>query len=306
MPPVDLENLVSVCAGGCNDSKITCETLADSGSTDGDTTEDDCAATTAYVDPDLPPESFWLSKDAEYDWFDRNAFYERNDSGRGNSNSSNLNAGVNSNSNSNSQRFSVHRKSRATMIGLPKTQKTTYVDSKRRTCKTANIRLFPKRPEPVGKSTVAVAEPGSPKVSCMGRVRSKRGRRRSNSSRRKEKPLEKSRSGGAEKQKAGLYSKVMSMFRSKKGRKKPPRAGSRRVVEVANEEVVVDLQRWSVSSKVRENPVGGEMAAEPPGLGGVKRFVSGRRSGSWAAEDFSQSVSGSLDSGRHVGVVSWS
>lgn len=310
MPPVDLENLVSACAGGCNDSKITCETLADGGSTDGDTTEDDVApdgAASAYVDPDFPPESFWLSKDAEYDWFDRNAFYERSDSGRGNSNSSNLNAGVNSNSTSNSQRFSVHRKSRATMIGLPKTQKTTYVDAKRRTCKTANIRLFPKRPEPVGKSTVAVAEPGSPKVSCMGRVRSKRGRRRSNSSKRREKPLEKSRSGGAEKQKAaGFYSKVMSMFRSKKGRKKPPRSGSRRVVEVADEETEVDLQRRSVSSKVREIPVSGEMAAEPPALGGVKRFVSGRRSGSWAAEDFSQTVSGSLDSGRHVGVVGWS
>ncbi|KAH6837806.1 hypothetical protein C2S53_013966 [Perilla frutescens var. hirtella] len=313
MPPVDLENLVSACAGACNDSKITCETLAD-GSTDDETPEDDDVTpddgAAVYADPDFPPESFWLSKDAEYDWFDRNAFYDRKGSGKGgNSNSSNLNTGTGANSTSNSQRFSGNLKSKAAMLGLPKTQKTTYVDSKRRVCKTANVRLFPKRAEPVGKSTTTVAEPGSPKVSCMGRVRSKRGRRRSNSSRRREKQVERSRTGG-EKQKTGIYSKVMSMFRSKKGRKKPPRSGSRRAVEVADEEAatVVELQRKSVSSKMREIPVGGGMAAEPPGLGGVKRFVSGRRSGSWASEDFSQTVSGSLDSNRHVavGVVSWS
>lgn len=290
MPPVDLENLVSACAGGCGDGKITCETLAgDDGATEDDVASDDDAAVPT-ADPDLPPESFWLSKDAEYDWFDRNTFYERRDSGRG---SSNLNAAVDVNSNSNSQRFTPSRRSKAAIIGLPKTQKTTYVDPKRRTCKTATIRLFPKRPEPVGKSAVPVAEPGSPNVSCMGRVRSKRGRRRSNSLRRREKPAEKIRTGVEKQKKAGLYSKVIGMFRSKRGRKKSLRSGSRRAVEVADEGAAAafELRQMSVSSR------------EAPGLGGVMRFASGRRSSSWPAEDSDQAVS---RSDRHLGVVSWS
>ncbi|KAI3447460.1 hypothetical protein Pfo_004125 [Paulownia fortunei] len=306
MPQVDLETLVSACAG--NDRKITCETLAEGGADDDPTKNDVVPDGHAAVDvePDFPPESFWLSKDAEYDWFDRNALYERKESTKGNSNSTNLNPSINPSANSNSQRSSVNLKSKASIIGLPKTQKTTFVDTKRRTCKPANTRLFPKRSETVGKSTVPVAEPGSPKVSCMGRVRSKRCRRRSNSLKRKEKPMEKLRSGG-EKQKTGFCSKVMSMFRSKKGHRKPSRSGSRKVVEVSEEEpVVVEPRRKSVTLKVREIPVGGETMTEPPGLGGMKRFASGRRSGSWAAEDFNQAISGSLESDRHVGRMSTS
>ncbi|KAL0338642.1 UNVERIFIED_CONTAM: hypothetical protein Sangu_1386300 [Sesamum angustifolium] len=296
MPQVDLETLVTACAGGGNDRKIACETLADD-----DPREIPDEGEAPEVPPDFPPESFWLSKDAEYDWFDRNAFYERKESTKGNSNSTNLNPHVNPTSNSNSQRLAVNLKSKASIIGLPKTQKTTFVDTKRRTCKPPNIRLFPKRPETVGKSTVPVAEPGSPKVSCMGRVRSKRGRRRSNSVKRREKPaLEKSSSRSA-KQKTGFCAKVMSMFRSKKGQKKPSRSGSRKVAEdqIMEEPVVVEPQRKSVSMRPRGIPVSAEPGAEPPGLGGMKRFASGRRSGSWASEDFNQVVSGELD--RRVG-----
>ncbi|KAL0316099.1 UNVERIFIED_CONTAM: hypothetical protein Sradi_5488100 [Sesamum radiatum] len=294
MPQVDLETLVSACAGGGSDRKIACETLAGGGADDDAPKIDVIPGDYAVVEPDFPPESFWLSKDAEYDWFDRNAFYERKDSTKGNSNSTNLSQSINPISNSNSQRFSV--KSKASIIGLPKTQKATFVDSKRRTCKSANIRLFPKRSGSAGKSNVPMAEPGSPKVSCMGRVRSKRGRRRSNSVKRKEKPTEKLRSGG-EKQRSGFYSKVMSMFMSKKGHRKPPRSGSRKTAEVLEEEpVVVEPQRESVSPKARGIPTGGETVAEPPSLGGVKRFASGRRTG----DEFSHAISGS------VGPVSWS
>ncbi|KAL9153515.1 hypothetical protein ABFS82_10G054400 [Erythranthe guttata] len=295
MTQVDLETLV--CAGVGNDRRVACETLADDdppenkvivGGEDEDATE---------VPPDFPPESFWLSKDSEYDWFDRNAFnYERKESTKGNSNSTNTNPS----SNSNSQRFSVNLKSKASIIGLPKTQKNTFNDSKRRTCKPPNIRLFPpKRTDSVGKSATPVAEPGSPKVSCMGRVRSKRCRRRSNSVKRSENPVEKS-SGGGEKKKTGFCSKVMSMFRSKKSHRKNSRSGSRKVMEVVMEEaVVVEPLRKSVSVKVREIfPVSDEPAAEPPGLGGMKRFVSGRRSGSWTSDDFSQAVSGDLERRR--------
>ncbi|KAG8376730.1 hypothetical protein BUALT_Bualt09G0094200 [Buddleja alternifolia] len=225
------------------------------------------SATSTAAPPDFPPESFWLSKDAEIDWFDRNAFYERKESTKGNSHSTNLNPHINPSSNSNSQRFSVNLKSKASIIGLPKSQKATFADSKRRTCKPASVRLFPKRSGSIGKSTVPVVEPGSPKVSCMGRVKSKRCRRRSNSIKRSEKPVEKP----SEKQKTGLYSKVLSMFRSKKGHKKTSRSGSRKMVEVVMEEPVVLVPQRSVSVKVREIPVSYEPVPEPPGLGGMKR-----------------------------------
>ncbi|KAL2250788.1 uncharacterized protein LOC105174057 [Sesamum indicum] len=295
MPQVDLETLVTACAGGGTDRKIACETLADDDPRKNDVVPDE--GETPEVQPDFPPESFWLSKDAEYDWFDRNAFYERKESTKGNSNSTSLNSHVNPSSNSNSQRLAVNLKSKASIIGLPKTQKTTFVDSKRRTCKPPNIRLFPKRPESVGKSTAPVAEPGSPKVSCMGRVRSKRGRRRSNSVKRREKPALEKSSSRSEKHKTGFCAKVMSMFRSKKVQKKPARSGSRKVAEVQimEEPMVVEPQRKSVSMRPRGIPVSAEPGAEPPSLGGMKRFASGRRSGSWASEDFNQVVSGELD-----------
>ena len=44
--------------------------------------------------------------------------------------------------------------------------------------RTSNTRLFIKRIEPTRKSTVLMAEPLSPKVSCIGRVRSKKDRSR--------------------------------------------------------------------------------------------------------------------------------
>lgn len=288
MPQVDLETLVTACAGGGNDRKIACETQADD---DGDAVSDKDAA--AEAPPDLPPGSFWLSKDAEYDWFDRNAFYERKDSAKGNSNSNQPH--VNPTSTSNSQRFSVSLKSKASILGLPKTQKTAFVESKRRPCKPPNIRLFPKRSgSSAGKPAPPPAEPGSPKVSCMGRVRSKRCRRRSNSLKRHEKPAEKPKpeKTGGEKTKTGIYSKVMSLFRSKKGqKKKPTRSGSRRVMEILMEETDIEPQRKSVSVKVREVPASGD----PPGLGGITRFASGRRSGAWADEELNGAVLAELD-----------
>ncbi|CAA3011316.1 Hypothetical predicted protein [Olea europaea subsp. europaea] len=291
MPQVDLETL--------NDTKMVSETLVKE---DLPKNEEIPDAGEDSVDvppePDYPPESFWLSKDAEYDWFDRNAVYEHKESIRGNSNSTNLNPSINPNSNSSSQRIPVHVKSRASIIGLPQTQKTTFVDSKRRYCKQTNIRLFPKRSESVGKTADSVVEPSSPKVSCMGRVRSKRGRRRSNSLKKYEKSAEKTRING-EKQKTGFYSKLMCVILCRKDHNKPIRSRSRRVV-VEETVAAVEPQRKCVSVKLREIPVSDEPVAEPPGLGGVKRFASGRRSGSWTAEDLNQAILKSLELDRRV------
>ncbi|XP_075515949.1 uncharacterized protein LOC142550772 [Primulina tabacum] len=296
MPQFDFDALITAHSGEDNDLKISSKTHDEEEYSSED--KDIPGGQYDIVHPDDPPVSFWLSKDAEYDWLDRNAFYDRKDSTRGNSNSTNLNPHVKpTNSYHNSQRFSANLKSKAFIIGLPKTQKATFVDSScRRTCKpSTNARLFPKRTASAGKSTIAVTEPGSPKVSCTGRVRSKRGRRRSNSSKRSDKPAEKStachekpeaeesKTGVAKKEKkkkTGFYFKVMSIFRSQKTNKNPSRSYSRKVAELQAEKLpAVEALRKSASIKP---------APEPPGLGGMKRFASGRQSGSWLAEDLNQ------------------
>lgn len=219
--------------------------------------------------PDLPPESFWLSKDAEYDWFDRNAFYDRNDSTKGNSNTNpkNLNSG--------SQRFSNNVfKSRPSVIGLPKTQKTSYVvdaTAKRKAASNMNIRLFPpKRSESIAKSTAA--EPSSPKVSCMGRVRSKRGRRcRKSGTEAAERPPEIVR-----RRRNGIfgYCCCADVFRAIRR--------SKQAVGIVEPQSAESPPR---KSRVTEKAGDGRTAADPPGLGGMARFASGRRSVSWGVDD---------------------
>ncbi|KAJ1379828.1 hypothetical protein SESBI_46546 [Sesbania bispinosa] len=258
MPQVDLETLVSACAGGSADRKVTCETLAD-----GDEPE---------PHPDSPPASFWLSGDAEYDWWDRNAVYERNESTKGNSISTNLNP------NSNSQRFSKNLKqSKAAIIGLPKPQKTAFADARnRRNHRPGNARLFPKRSASVGgKSETTVIEPSSPKVSCIGRVRSKRDRNRRLRTRQRQK------SSRSQKKKTGFFQGLRAIFRSGRRGKAVQKS---------------DLPPGDSSTKKRSHSRkarGGSTASrtdasfeesvysEPPGLGSINRFASGRRSESW-------------------------
>lgn len=284
MPQVDLETLVSACAGGGTDRKIACETLAeDDGAGAGDDNEDSDDVEEKEVTTDVPPESFWLSKDAEFDWFDRNAFLERKESTKG----INPNPTTHPSSNSGSQRF---LKTKASIIGLPKGQKTTYAESKRRTSsKPANIRLFPpRRTESMGKP---VAEPSSPKVSCMGRVRSKRRRRRSSSKR--EKPVERSRSG-RENRKLGFYSRLVSMFLSDRDHK-PAKTAGKKVEKEQKGERQAPVKKSVKAKKSREIPVSTEPVAEPPGLGGMNRFASGRRSTSWGADEISAVISETFD-----------
>ncbi|KAI9154629.1 hypothetical protein LWI28_029135 [Acer negundo] len=287
MPQVDLENLVSACAGGSSDRKIACETLADDGANNP----------AQELDPpeiplDFPPESFWLSKDAELDWFDRNAFYERKDSQKGNSNSTNLNP----NPSSTSQRFSTGLKSKASIIGLPKTQKTIVDTKKKRNCKPENTRLFPKRSGSIGKPGSTVTEPSSPKVSCMGRVRSKRDRRK----------LKQRQHSGIEPEivnnnsrKPGFFASFRAIFRS--GLKKRTRSETRvldkesppRKSEPVNTHDIRDrLPRGDIdaSPRTESSPPRKSVTwesrksvdGEPVGLGGMNRFTSGRRSDAWA------------------------
>ncbi|XP_010527571.1 PREDICTED: uncharacterized protein LOC104804904 [Tarenaya hassleriana] len=172
MPQVDLENFVSsVCSGG-SDRKISCETLADP--------THDPKTRSHYVSAASPPESYFLSREAQIAWLSQNAFFERKESQKGNS-ASNSNPGSNFNPNSNpktnSQRISL--KSKASIIGLPKPQKTCFDEAKtRRNCRIAKTLMIPKRVGSRPKSDPSLSEPSSPKVSCIGRVRSKRDRSR--------------------------------------------------------------------------------------------------------------------------------
>ena len=296
MPQVDLETLVSVCGGGGCDRKIACETLAD-----GDVPSEE--PDLPEVAPDFPPDSFWLSKDAELDWFDRNAIYERKESTKGNSNSTNLNPNHNPHSNSSSQRFSLNLKSKASIIGLPKPQKPCYTDAKtRRHSRQSNPRLFLRRAEPTGKSTVPMAEPSSPKVSCMGRVRSKkdRSRRLRNRQRSMKASAEMEEAAAAEakmvrsksgkRKKGGFWKNLKSIFRS--GCRAKP-------IKEVEEPPKQSPTRNSFTERAACEMHTTELESEPPSLGGVQRFASGRRSDSWIGDmdvDVAKSESSDLNS----------
>ncbi|XP_076934245.1 uncharacterized protein LOC143600435 [Bidens hawaiensis] len=214
-----------------------------------------------YCSEFVPPDSFWLSKDSEFDWFDRNAFLERKQSTKG----------TGSYSRSNSQKFTVNLKSKPAIIGLPKTQRNTHVDSNRRQCKPpATVRMFPKRSGSSGRTTVT--EPSSPKVSCIGRVRSKRCPNRRKKSVQSNQPAIKQEKTGKV-QKTGLISRITSLFRS----------GDNRRRKVNKSEKVNEQLENSYSRKNTVNPVNSEPASppDPPVLGGMNRFASGRRSVTW-------------------------
>jgi hypothetical protein len=284
MPQVDLETLVSACAGG-SDRKIACETLAD-----GDHRPEQ--SDQPEVPPDFPPESFWLSKDAELDWFDQHAFYERKDSGKGNGSgnghSTNLNPNLNPSSNSNSQRFSLNLKSKASILGLPKPQKSCFVDAKsRRNTKPGNTRLFPKRSGSVGKSDAPMVEPSSPKVSCMGRVRSKRDRNRRLRNRQLSAGRVPEKEKTAGKRKTGFFATFRSLFRAGR-RDKPaaPRVHAPQTESPPRKSSTMRARDSTASdfdvSFAESLPRHSVSEIEAPGLGGMNRFASGRRSDAWA------------------------
>lgn len=289
----NLETLVVSSSAYSGERKIACETLAEP--------QDYLEKTDQIppdhhhrhpeeeqeIPPDFPPESFWLSKDAEFDWFDRNAFYERKDSQKGNSapNSTNLNPNLNRNGNSSSQR---RKSTKPSIFGLPtKPQQSCFVDAKnRKHCKAESTRLFPKRSGSYSKSGVALVEPSSPKVSCIGRVRSKKSRSRRLRNRqnsvklekvKKEKKAEKPKPSPplektAEKRRSGFFSSFRSIFRSH-GKSRETHAPPVETSEIFPRFPPVDSDEISIESP----PSPPRRSVETVSLGGMKRFSSGRR-----------------------------
>ncbi|KAL3523660.1 hypothetical protein ACH5RR_016494 [Cinchona calisaya] len=121
---------------------------------------------------DLPPDSFWVPEGYEKDWVDHHAVMQRKSSMK-------LISFTGRNSNRNfesySHRFSpsLNQKSKASLVGLPRTQKSGLLDGNFRQNKSGNARLFRSLSEPGGNVILDVHEPGSPKVSCTGRVENK-------------------------------------------------------------------------------------------------------------------------------------
>ncbi|KAJ4891742.1 Uncharacterized protein Rs2_31490 [Raphanus sativus] len=248
MPQVDLEAFVSsVCAGG-SDRKIACES----------TYVDDPDAIAYYKNSsasptDFPPESYYITKDAQLEWLTDNAFFDRKESQRGSS------AHINSNPNSNpsSQRFLLS--SKASIIGLPKPQNTCLKEAKQRRNggkKEKNNRVFLKRVGSRMKSDPSQLEPSSPKVSCTGRVRSRRERSRRMRRQKSVRPEKANRV-----KKPGFMASFRAIFRSKGGCKD------------GTHTTPVMAPRDDIRSRL---PVE-EVEPVVPGLGGMNRFASGRR-----------------------------
>ncbi|CAI9768379.1 unnamed protein product [Fraxinus pennsylvanica] len=120
---------------------------------------------------DLPPDSFWVPKDYEQDWFDRNAMMQRKTSIK-----LGFLAGSTRNSKSFSHRSSLssNQKHRPSLIGLAGTTQTPRLgivrDANRQLNHVGSSWLFRSRSEPGGKPPTQLSEPGSPRVSCIGRV----------------------------------------------------------------------------------------------------------------------------------------
>ncbi|XP_006291522.2 uncharacterized protein LOC17884829 [Capsella rubella] len=280
----------SVCAGG-SDRKISCETLADDNDKD-DSTHDPKIQPVSISAVDFPPESYSLSKEEQLEWLNDNAFFERKASQKRNSSAPTHNSNPNSNPNSSSQRISL--KSKASIIRLPKPQKTCFNEAKkRRNCRIARTLMIPKRIGSRLKSDPSLSEPSSPKVSCIGRVRSKRDRsrrmQRQKSGRTnsfKEKPVRV--------KKPGFFASFRAIFRTGGGCKDvtsssvahaprkdavatPPRVSARRSADIRGRLPPEEFTPTRHSTGSRRSLDCGDEPELLSGLGGMTRFTSGRR-----------------------------
>ncbi|EHA8586446.1 hypothetical protein COCNU_scaffold000397G000020 [Cocos nucifera] len=264
MPQMDIENLV--CGGDC---KVACETLAEAGGGEKRTHDSPPAAA---EDPDFPAESFEVRIGDEIEWTDLNAVYDREDSTKGSTNPKSSHANPRAPAASNSQRFSGNLKAKPQIIGLPGKIHHSGYDG-RSVRRRPHVQIFPKKAtggrggDGGRKSAVPELEPGSPKVSCFGKVLSDRERERCRRERRG--------AVAAEEEKAERgWSRVFSaIFRCGGG----DRAAAEEVKEEEEKEITVPSKNILV-------PAGKAPESLAPGIGGMKRFASGRRAASWEAE----------------------
>lgn len=118
-----------------------------------------------------PPESFWLSKDSERDWFDQNAAMQRKTS---------MKFAFSGKANNKNFKTVSHDNQNRTLFSIPKTRKSFPGDGRVNKGVKPKSRFTRSRSEP-GRKTLKqmVSEPGSPKVSCTGRVRRSKSKKES-------------------------------------------------------------------------------------------------------------------------------
>ncbi|KAF3631160.1 putative iron-sulfur assembly protein IscA-like 1, mitochondrial-like [Capsicum annuum] len=114
----------------------------------------------SYYDP---PESFWLSKDSERDWFDQNAAMQRKTS---------MKFAFSGKANNKNPKMISHNNQNPSLFSIPRARKSISTDPRVNKGAKQKSRFTRSRSEP-GRKTLkqVLSEPGSPKVSCTGRVR---------------------------------------------------------------------------------------------------------------------------------------
>ncbi|KAG1331696.1 hypothetical protein COCNU_02G016640 [Cocos nucifera] len=247
----DLEKFVCV---------VSCETLVDAAG-GGERRPNQPPA--AVEDPDILAES----SNHVIGWADRNAVYDRNDSTTGSTNPKSSNASRRGPAASNSQLFSTNPKAKAPIIGLPGKIQHSGFDG-RNARRPPRVRIFPKKVRMAegggrGKSAVPESEPGSPKVSCFGKVLSDRERER--------RRREGQRAAEGEWDGWRCSAGFVAIFRCGGG-------GQTAEEEVEKKITVPPRNIPALAGSVPESP------ADAPVLGEMRRFVSGRRAASWGAE----------------------
>ncbi|KAI3974761.1 hypothetical protein MKX01_037557 [Papaver californicum] len=237
---------------------------------------------------DCPPNSINLKKEEELDWLSKTGgLFERNHSTKP---SPSRSISHSRSSSSASQRFFTNLKLKASIIGLPKPQSSCFVAGGRRNCKstvpTKSRLFFPKRSRSKSSSSVLPSsEPSSPKVSCIGRVRSTKESfvaksrifkfRNSIRSVDDESKKNSPSSSSSKPQKTGFWSNLRSVFRIGGKKKNLSSVDSKKNSKSPSEKVAV----------VGELKNKGPAVSEPPTLGGLKRFTSGRKSESWGGSE---------------------
>ncbi|KAJ8505089.1 hypothetical protein OPV22_005975 [Ensete ventricosum] len=251
MPQVDLEAIV--CGGG--DTRVACET------------QFAVAQPRALDDPDFPPESVVVRVgDDGLDWANVGAaVYDRDDTTKGSTNPKvQAQQWQHAKPRSSSHRFSGGIQAKPPIIGLPGKVQQHYGYLSRSGRHTAAAPIFPKTPSVPGaarwrKSTVPLQEPGSPKVSCIGKVLSEKEcdrypKLRRQSLEEEDKKMERVES-------AGCWASVTTAFYC-----------------VGAESTAKETKPGDTPGKVAgERRIAAEPAMEPPALGAMRRFSSGRR-----------------------------
>lgn len=231
-------------------------------------------------DPTLAPDSARISISSAADdpvsaWLDNNlnpsVVYERHDSTKETTNPKSNNNNNNSNANpknsrSNSQRFSssgggaggTNLKAEGPIFGLPaRIRHVSCSVSRRPPPPSTSGRIFPKKKKPIESEP----EPTSPKVSCFGKVSSDRERTTTTATKDPD-------------PKPGCFACLF------------PCGGGRRpkLLEEDDDDVVEMKSSSTYLSKSGVPVETAAAAAAAPGLGGMKRFSSGRRPASWGGE----------------------